>query len=257
MTLKADNISLHLSGFDLLRQIGLEVKAGEVTVIVGPNGAGKSSLLKVLSGELHVSAGEVVLNNKGLVQWELQEKAQMLAVLSQQMPLNFPFTAEEVVRLGRIPHQTGSVRDNQIVTAALKAVDASYLDKRFYTQMSGGEKQRVQLARVLAQIWEPALLGTRFLVLDEPTSAFDLSHQQLTLDIVREFSAQGVGVLMVLHDLNLACRCADNLVVLTCGAVAAQGKPEQVLNEKLIEDVFGVKSIIAQHPVSKTPLVIT
>ena len=256
MTMFADNISLHLSGFDLLRNISLEVEAGAVTAIVGPNGAGKSSLLKVLTGEITATRGDVYLNQRELTHWPLLDRAQMLAVLPQHTLLNFPFTADEVVGLGRIPHQTGVTKDNQIITQALDLVDASYLQKRFYTQMSGGEKQRVQLARVLAQIWQPSDHGEQFLVLDEPTSAFDLSHQQLALDIVRQLAERGVGVLMVVHDLNLAARCADNLVVFDGGVIAAQGKPKDILSEQLIDKVFGVKSIISQHPVTKRPLVI-
>ena len=256
MTMFADNISLHLSGFDLLRNISLEVEAGAVTAIVGPNGAGKSSLLKVLTGEITATRGDVYLNQRELTHWPLLDRAQMLAVLPQHTLLNFPFTADEVVGLGRIPHQTGVTKDNQIITQALDLVDASYLQKRFYTQMSGGEKQRVQLARMLAQIWQPSDHGEQFLVLDEPTSAFDLSHQQLTLDIVRQLAERGVGVLMVVHDLNLAARCADNLVVFDGGVIAAQGKPKDILSEQLSDKVFGVKSIISQHPVTKRPLVI-
>ncbi|MGB2218528.1 MAG: heme ABC transporter ATP-binding protein [Porticoccaceae bacterium] len=257
MTMLADNISLHLSGFDLLRNISLEVEAGKVTAIVGPNGAGKSSLLKVLTGDMAPTRGQVQLNHRPLSHWLLLDRAQMLAVLPQHSLLNFPFTANEVVALGRIPHQTGVITDTEIVAQALDLVDASYLQKRLYTQMSGGEKQRVQLARVLAQIWQPSDHGEQFLVLDEPTSAFDLSHQKLTLDIVRQLANRGVGVVMVLHDLNLAARCADNLVVFDGGVIAAQGQPEQVLTESLIDKVFGVKAIISQHPQTHRPLVIT
>ncbi|MFQ3358907.1 MAG: iron complex transport system ATP-binding protein [Porticoccaceae bacterium] len=257
MALMAENISLHISGFNLLRNVSMRVEPGTVTAIVGPNGAGKSSLLKVLTGEMTASTGHVSLNHQPLNAWALGQKAKMLAVLPQHTVLNFPFTANEVVALGRIPHQTGILKDELIVADALKAVDANYLQKRFYTQMSGGEKQRVQLARVLAQIWEPTQLGDQFLVLDEPTSAFDLSHQKLTLEIVRGLAEQGTGVVMVLHDLNLAARCADNLVVFDSGTIAAQGSPEEVLTEELIFQVFGVKSIIAKHPVTQKPLVIT
>ncbi|MGB1403876.1 MAG: heme ABC transporter ATP-binding protein [Porticoccaceae bacterium] len=257
MTMLADNISLHLSGFDLLRNISLEVEAGKVTAIVGPNGAGKSSLLKVLTGDMAPTRGQVQLNHRPLSHWLLLDRAQMLAVLPQHSLLNFPFTANEVVALGRIPHQTGVITDTEIVAQALDLVDASYLQKRLYTQMSGGEKQRVQLARVLAQIWQPSDHGEQFLVLDEPTSAFDLSHQKLTLDIVRQLANRGVGVVMVLHDLNLAARCADNLVVFDGGVIAAQGQPEQVLTESLIDKVFGVKAIVSQHPQTHRPLVIT
>jgi iron complex transport system ATP-binding protein len=257
VALTAENISLHISGFNLLRNVSMRVEPGTVTAIVGPNGAGKSSLLKVLTGEMTASTGHVSLNHQPLNAWALGQKAKMLAVLPQHTVLNFPFTANEVVALGRIPHQTGILKDELIVADALKAVDANYLQKRFYTQMSGGEKQRVQLARVLAQIWEPTQLGDQFLVLDEPTSAFDLSHQKLTLEIVRGLAEQGTGVVMVLHDLNLAARCADNLVVFDSGTIAAQGSPEEVITEELISQVFGVKSIIAKHPVTQKPLVIT
>ena len=257
MTMLADNISLHLSGFDLLRNISLEVEAGKVTAIVGPNGAGKSSLLKVLTGDMAPTRGQVQLNHRALAQWPLLHRAQILAVLPQHSRLNFPFTASEVVALGRIPHQTGVIKDTEIVAQALDLVDASYLQKRLYTQMSGGEKQRVQLARVLAQIWQPSDHGEQFLILDEPTSAFDLSHQKLTLDIVRQLANRGVGVVMVVHDLNLAARCADNLVVFNGGVIAAQGQPEQVLTESLIKVVFDVEAIIGQHPQTNRPLVIT
>ena len=257
MSIVADNISLHLAGFDLLRTIDLSVEAGQVTVLVGPNGAGKSSLLKVLTGELNPSQGSVYLNQLELSQWDIQQKANVLAVLPQHSELNFPFTAAEVVGLGCIPHTTGYAVDQKIITEALETVDASYLQRRLYTQMSGGERQRVQLARVLAQVWSPSDLGEQFLVLDEPTAAFDLAHQQMILDIVRQFAARGVGVLMVLHDLNLAARCADNLVVVNDGMIEAFGSPAQVLTEHLVEKVFAVKATITRHPVADTPLVIT
>jgi len=257
MSIVANNISLHLAGFDLLRNIDLSVEAGQVTVLVGPNGAGKSSLLKVLTGELNPSQGSVSLNQLELSQWDIQKKASVLAVLPQHSELNFPFTANEVVSLGCIPHATGYAVDQQITADALQLVDASYLQRRLYTQMSGGEKQRVQLARVLAQVWSPSDFGEQFLVLDEPTAAFDLAHQQMTLSIVKQFAARGVGVLMVLHDLNLAARCADNLVVVNGGSIEACGSPAQVLTEHLVEKVFDVKATITRHPITDTPLVIT
>jgi iron complex transport system ATP-binding protein len=151
----------------------------------------------------------------------------------------------------------GYAEDQKIIYQALQLVDANYLQRRLYTQMSGGEKQRVQLARVLAQVWNPSDFGQQFLVLDEPTAAFDLAHQQMILDIVRQFAARGVGVLMVLHDLNLAARCADNLVVVNGGTIEATGSPEKVLTEGLVDKVFDVKATITRHPVANTPLVIT
>ena len=257
MSIVANDLSLHISGFDLLRNIDLTIEAGKVNVLVGPNGAGKSSLLRVLTGEIKPSKGDVLINQKPLNDWSMQDRANILAVLPQHSELNFPFTAAEVVGLGRIPHKTGFAKDQAIIAEALALVDASYLQRRLYTQMSGGEKQRVQLARVLAQIWQPSDLGEQFLVLDEPTAAFDLSHQQLTLSIVKQLADRGVGVLMVLHDLNLAARCADNLVVVSGGNIEASGTPEKVLTKELIRQVFDVQSVISEHPIAKTPLVIT
>jgi len=162
MALIADNVSLHMSGFNILRDVNIAINAGQITAIVGPNGAGKSSFIKVLSGDMLPTQGEVTLNDRGLSDWSSDQRAKMVSVLPQHSLLNFPFNASEVVALGRIPHQSGKVRDTEIVKEALTTVDASYLESRFFTQMSGGEKQRVQLARVLAQIWEPTSIGNQF-----------------------------------------------------------------------------------------------
>jgi len=159
--------------------------------------------------------------------------------------------------MGRTPHETGLAHDREIVAEALRAVDGDYLARRVYTQLSGGEKQRVHLARVLAQVWEVAGEGERFLVLDEPTSSFDLAHQHLTLDVVRGLAAKGVGILMVVHDLNLAARCAHQMILMQCGRIVHCGAPEEVLQPDYISGVFQVDVRIGVHPVSGKPLVIT
>ena len=254
--LEAQGLSFSIAGFSLLRDIDLRVEPGKVTAIIGPNGAGKTSLLRLLTGEQRPTAGNIALSGRPLGDWSLTQLASVMAVLPQSSRLDFPFTAREVVMMGRIPHATGLVRDTAIVDAALAAVDGSYLDKRFYTHMSGGEKQRVQLARVLAQICEPVTDHARVLILDEPTSSFDLAHQQLTITNMRSFAAQGVGVLVVIHDLNMAARCADQLLVLSCGRIAAFGSPEQVLTATTIKQVFNVDVSIGINPLTGTPLVI-
>lgn len=254
--LEAKGLSFSIAGFSLLRDIDLRVEPGKVTAIIGPNGAGKTSLLRLLTGEQRPTAGNIVLSGQPLGGWSPTQLARVMAVLPQSSRLDFPFTAREVVMMGRIPHATGLVRDTAIVDAALAAVDGSYLDKRFYTHMSGGEKQRVQLARVLAQIWEPVANHARVLILDEPTSSFDLAHQQLTIANMRSFAAQGVGVLVVIHDLNMAARCADQLLVLSCGRIAAFGSPQQVLTATTIKQVFNVDVSIGINPLTGTPLVI-
>jgi iron complex transport system ATP-binding protein len=257
MTLAARNLSLQLSSIPLLADIQLEVRPGEITTVLGPNGAGKTSLLRVLVGELVPDTGTVTLNDRELRQWPSVNRARTLAVLPQHSLLDFPFTAAEAVMLGRTPHTTGVAHDREIVAQALKSVDCDYLAGRIYTQLSGGEKQRVHLARVLAQIWEASAEGDRFLVLDEPTSSFDLAHQQLTLEVVRSLAAKGVGILMVIHDLNLAARCADQMLLMQCGRIVISGTPDAVLTAENITRVFQVHASIGTHPISGTPLAIT
>lgn len=257
MSLHARDIALELSGVKLLEGIDLSVKPGEVTAVLGPNGAGKTSLLRVLCGELSPLSGEVVLAGQQISDWSSAERARRLAVLPQHSLLEFPFFGEEVVMLGRTPHDTGREHDAEVVRQALEAVDGTYLARRVYTHLSGGEKQRIQLARALAQVWEPVAGAERFLVLDEPTSSLDLAHQRLTLATVRALAERGVGILVVLHDLNLSARCADTLVLLQCGRMAFAGAPADVLTVENIAQVFNVQASIGTHPLDGSPLVIT
>ncbi len=257
MSLSAQQVSLSVSGVSLLRAVDISVEPGRITAILGPNGAGKTSLLRVLTGEALPQRGKVSLDGMDLRDWSSAARARSLAVLPQHSTLSFPFTAAEVVMMGRIPHASGVARDREIAARALQAVDGDYLAQRIFTHLSGGEKQRVHLARVLAQIWEPSNGAGRYLCLDEPTSSFDLAHQQLTLEIVRNLGQEGVGVLIVIHDLNLAARCADHMVLLRDGGTVIDGSPQQVLTPGTIRDVFQVEAQITEHPLSGKPLVIT
>jgi len=265
--LKIDHVGLTISAVPLLNKIALDCPQGTVTALMGPNGAGKTSLLKVISGQHRATHGQVVINGQPATEWKAAELAQFLAVLPQSSTLEFAFTAEEVVALGRTPHATGLVRDTEIVSAALNRVDASYLAQRSFLQLSGGEKQRVQLARVLAQIWEycegsseghPEGNATShgILLLDEPSASFDLAHQLMLIDIVQQIAALGVTVVMVMHDLNLAAKCADQLVMMNCGHCTAVGSASELLTPELIEQVFSVNAKVITHPVDGTPLVV-
>ncbi|UTW46216.1 heme ABC transporter ATP-binding protein [bacterium SCSIO 12696] len=258
--LKATDIYLSRRGAAILSDVQLLLLSGQVMVILGPNGSGKTSLLNVLTGELTSDRGDVFFQERPMAQWPAGGLAQRLAILPQHSTLNFPFTVEEVVMLGRSAHSSGHQRDREIVAAALQMVDSSYLSKRFYTQLSGGEKQRVQLARVLAQIWdEPEDSDTkngRCLILDEPTSSFDLSHRQLMVDVIRHFSGQGVGILMVSHDLNLATQLADQIMLLSCGEVAAQGDVEQVMTPEILQRVFRAKIDVIANPSNGQKLIV-
>ena len=259
--LNINSVGLTLSEVPLLNNITIDCPRGSVTALMGPNGAGKTSLLKVISGEHRASQGRVEINRQSRKDWKPAEIAQFMAVLPQSSTLEFAFTSEEVVALGRTPHATGTVRDVEIITAALAKVDASYLAQRSFVQLSGGEKQRVQLARVLAQIWDHCdgdgdTPTDGIVLLDEPSAAFDLAHQLMLIEIVQQISARGVTVVMVMHDLNLAAKCADQMVFMNCGHCTAVGTVTELLTPALLKKVFSVDAEVITHPVQGTPMVV-
>lgn len=252
--LRTQNLQILRGRKIVLTDITLELNPGEVLGVLGPNGAGKSTLLGALCGELPANHGSVWLDERELRDWTGAQRAQRLAVLPQVSTLNFAFRVEEVVGMGRLPHQSGRVRDDEIVTAALQAADAGHLSGRSYLALSGGERQRVHLARVLAQLW-PGEAG-QTLLLDEPTSMLDPLHQHTTLQAVREFADRGASVLVILHDLNLAARYCDRLLLLEGGRPVALDTPEQVLRPEPLKAVFGLEVLVQQHPERGHPLII-
>ena len=252
--LRTQNLQIRRGTTAVLTDITLELKPGEVLGVLGPNGAGKSTLLGALCGELKADHGSVWLNELELSQCTGVQRAQRLAVLPQVSTLDFAFRVEEVVGMGRLPYQTGRVRDDEIVTAALQAADAGHLSGRSYLALSGGERQRVHLARVLAQLW-PGQAG-QTLLLDEPTSMLDPLHQHTTLQAVREFANRGAAVLVILHDLNLAARYCDRLLLLEGGRQVALDTPEQVLRPEPLKAVFGLEVLVQPHPERGHPLII-
>ncbi|KNH47808.1 heme ABC transporter ATP-binding protein [Pseudomonas lini] len=252
--LRTQNLQIRRGRKIVLTDITLELKPGEVLGVLGPNGAGKSTLLGALCGELHADHGSVWLDERELSHWAGAQRAQRLAVLPQVSTLDFAFRVEEVVGMGRLPYQSGRVRDDEIVAAALLAADARHLSGRSYLALSGGERQRVHLARVLAQLW-PGEAG-QTLLLDEPTSMLDPLHQHTTLQAVREFADRGAAVLVILHDLNLAARYCDRLLLLEGGRPVALDTPEQVLRPEPLRAVFGLEVLVQPHPERGHPLII-
>lgn len=253
--LRTENLQVRRDQKIVLADVTLDVRPGEVLGVLGPNGAGKSTLLAALCGELTPNEGQVWLDQQALSQWKGAQRAQRLAVLPQTSTLDFSFRVEEVVGMGRLPHQTGRVRDAEIIHAALQAADVEHLTGRSYLALSGGERQRVHLARVLAQLW-PGQAG-QILLLDEPTSMLDPLHQHTTLKAIRAFADLGAAVLIILHDLNLAARYCDRLLLLEKGRPRALGSPQTVLQPDLLKAVFGLDVLVQPHPELGHPLVIT
>jgi|HigsolmetaAR204D_1030405.scaffolds.fasta_scaffold16641_2 iron complex transport system ATP-binding protein len=250
MTLALDRVSYAARGRLLVRELTLEIVPGKVTVLAGPNGAGKSTALKLMCGDLAPASGEVRLNGRPLAAWSPSDRALQRAVLTQDPRLDFPFTAAEVVAMGRSAHHGRSTRDRDaaIVREALLRTGTGALANRDYTTLSGGERQRVHLARVLAQIAEPAEEGwDRFLLLDEPTSSLDITHQGVVMAIGRTLAAEGVGVFAILHDLNLAAAYADELVLMREGEIVAAGHPDEILTTRTVEAVYETRVHVQRH----------
>jgi len=228
----------------LLSAVSFRMAPGEVLGVVGPNGAGKTTLLRVLTGELAPRPGSVSLGGQELARLSVATLARQRAYLPQQAALDFGFSVLEVVLLGRTPHRS---RESQrvsleIATRAMELADVTPLAARPYLELSGGEQQRVQLARVLTQIWDGAAGQSRLLLLDEPTASLDLRHQHSTLSSVRRFAASGVTVVVVLHDLALAAQYADRLLLLEAGRIVGFGKTRDVLTLDNVSRTFGVTS---------------
>lgn len=249
-----ENLQIRRGRKTVLENVTLELSPGEVLGVLGPNGAGKSTLLGALCGELSPEQGQVWLDRRALSEWSGAQRAQRLAVLPQISTLDFAFRVEEVVGMGRLPHQTGRARDDEIIAAALQAADVGHLSGRSYLALSGGERQRVHLARVLAQLW-PGEAG-QTLLLDEPTSMLDPLHQHTTLQAIRTFADRGAAVLVILHDLNLAARYCNRILLLEEGRPRALDTPAQVMRPEPLKAVFGLDVLVQSHPERGHPLII-
>ncbi|KSU79454.1 heme ABC transporter ATP-binding protein [Rhodococcus qingshengii] len=251
VTLEARDITVERGGRQILEGVSIEVRAGELVVLVGPNGAGKSTLLAALAGDQPVIAGRVDVDGTDLTQWSPIDMARRRAVLPQKHTIGFSFSARQVVRMGRAPW-TGTRRedrDGAAITAAMKTCDVEGFANRPFAVLSGGEQARVALARVLAQ-------ETSTILLDEPTAALDLGHQEAVMSVERARAADGDAVVVVLHDLALAAAYADRIVVLENGRIAADGPPESVLHEELLTRVYGYPVEVFPHPTTGATLVI-
>jgi iron complex transport system ATP-binding protein len=233
LNLSARNISFATKDRHILNNIDLEVQGGKTTVLLGPNGAGKSTLMKILSGYLKATGGEVLIAGCDPEKISLKARARMLGVLTQRSSLEFPFTAREVIAMGRMPFGVSEGFDE--VTQELLGMFGVAADQSYLT-MSGGEQQLVQLCRVFAQVWGRG--SEAFLLLDEPMTALDLRYQSKIVSILKKLSSQGLGQLVVMHDINLAAELADEIVLMSSGKVIAKGSAAEALKVDNLERTF-------------------
>ena len=243
IVMSTTSASVTVGGHTILDDVSVDVRAGEFLALVGPNGAGKSTLLGVLAGDITPTTGDAHLRGSDLRSWRSSRQARHRAVLLQEQRLSFPFRVAEVVAMGRAPWRGHEAEDadERIVADAMATADVTALAERTFPTLSGGEKARTSYARVLAQ-------SVPILLLDEPTAALDIHHQEAVLANARAAADEGAAIVAVLHDLSLAAAYADRVALLCDGEIRAHGKPRDVLVSDLVSDVYQHEVDIFDHP---------
>lgn len=251
--LSARGLNLRFGDKHILKELALEVATGEFFVIIGPNGSGKTTLLKALARLAQPDSGDIRLLDRSLADYSRRQLAQIMAVVPQQMPLDFPFTVAETVLMGRSPHLglVGMEREEDFTLAeqAMKFTDVAHLSHRRLDQLSGGERQRVIIARAICQ--QPQVM-----LLDEPTASLDPAHQVHIMDLMERLRQEkNITVVMVSHDLNLAAMYGDKLLLLTDGTVLTVGAPQEVLTYEQLERSYGCVMLVDENSLGRVPRV--
>lgn len=238
-------LSFGYSGEPVVRDIALEVEPGEFIAVVGPNGAGKSTLLKLMAGLLDNFSGSIAFMGRPIDQFSPRELARRVAVVPQETHVAFPFTVEEMVLMGRLPYRSGFVfdtaEDSAYAAEAMVRTDTRTLARRTFAELSGGERQRVVLAGALAQ--KPEML-----LLDEPTVYLDMKHQVEFYEILEQLNAQGMTVLAVTHDINLAARYAKRMIAVRHGGIVLDGPPDEILTPENLHEIFEISAAVVDRP---------
>lgn len=248
-----ENLSHAYGSQFVLRNLSFAVPQGEMFIVIGPNGAGKTTLIKLMVAILKIQAGQIEIMQTPIGSYSQKRLAKALAYVPQGLPVGFPFTVEETVLLGRAPHQKvlglASENDLAIAQQAMAFTEVTHLARRKLDQISGGEQQRVLIARALCQ--QPQVI-----LLDEPTASLDLSHQIRIMDLMENLKTErGVTVVMVSHDVNLAAMYGDQLLLLKAGEIVCMGSPDAVLNFQTLEETYGCKLLVDTSPLGNLPRV--
>jgi iron complex transport system ATP-binding protein len=251
-TIVANAATYRVQGTALVSAIDLDVAPGELVAVIGPNGAGKSTLLNLMSGDLHPTEGAVLINGIDTSRALPGDLALERSILTQREPIDIPYTAAQVVAMGRFPHRRDEAntreRDAAVIAHAMAQTDTTRFAGRTYTTLSRGEQTRVSLARVIAQ-------ATPIILLDEPITALDVAHQERIMTLTAAL-AEDRTVVAVLHDLNAAAVHASRILIMSEGAVVADGGPRQVLQADLLTAVYAQPMVVVDHPFRDCPLVL-
>ena len=243
MSIDINSISLHINGINIIKNISLKINPGELITVIGPNGSGKSTLLKIISGDLSPSNGSVTIDDIFLSEIDVKQQALKRSVMSQSQQILYDYSVEEIIEMGWVDE--GRDENDKLVKYKCNKVaeecQVSHLLKRNFNTLSGGEQRRVHFARTLLQIdhdYERA--GPRYMFLDEPTANLDLSFELQLIRLLKTKSKKGIGILLIMHDLNLASKFSDKIAILDKGHLCAFGTPLEVYESKMLSDVFGL-----------------
>ncbi|WP_159479594.1 heme ABC transporter ATP-binding protein [Chryseobacterium sp. 18068] len=254
--LKARQIDYKHKEFFILNDVDVTLDYGDFLAIVGPNGAGKSSLLSILANEVKQGKQKIMFKNKDISEWEVRELSLHKAKFSQHNSNEIPLQVKDVVMMGRYPYFDSQPRkeDFEAMNKLMYETDVYHLKERDYNTLSGGEKQRVHLSRVMAQLENE--LEQKLVFLDEPLNNLDVKHQYKALEIIKKFTQHANSAIVVLHDLNLAAQFADKILLMKSGKVSAYGTPEEVFTSENITQAYNFPCTICLHPVNSNPMII-
>lgn len=255
--LKLQDIHYKVGEKQILSNMNIQFAPGELHMIMGPNGSGKTSLIKIASGQIENYSGQVLLDNQFIHEIPAPTLATYRSYLSQQNNIPFPLKVTELIQMGRYPHYEyqASKKDMEIVKEVIDKLEITHLQNRDFNTLSGGEQQRVQFARVLAQVWEKVANNNRYLFLDEPLNNLDIQYQKYLLQTIRKFINADIVVIMIVHDMNWALAYADKVYFLNEGALVAGGKPAEIITSQLIAEVFKIDAQIIKVPGQEHPVV--
>ena len=251
MSLNLESINLKLDNRQILKDVSLEINEGEIVSVIGPNGAGKSTLLNVLTGDINPDSGEISYDNKQLKQISIQERAFTRSVMSQMQTLVFNFSVKDVIEMGWLQRGNSDFSNNfsMAFENVTKECNVHNLIHRKFNSLSGGEQRRVHFARTLLQLWRPSESNDpRYLLLDEPTANLDLSSEMLLMNILKKRASLNVGILVILHDLNLASHFADKIAIIKDGEIMAFGEPEKIMEDAFLTSIYDVPIKVKHDP---------
>ena len=251
MSIDVQNISYEINNNQILKNVSLKIDQGKICSILGPNGSGKSTLVKVISGDLKPQNGFIFFNDRDLKDISIGDRAKIRSVMSQSQQIFFDFSVREIIEMGWIEENgmySRSDINDSLQRVAKECEILSLLDRRF-NSLSGGEQRRVHFARTLLQSWRPSnSVEPKYLLLDEPTANLDIKHEQRLMKIVKKKAEDGIGVIVILHDINLAAKYSDKILILDSGTMKNFGKTFDVLNKEILEEVYDLPIEISDNP---------